>query len=127
MLLLLPGSGLARKARASSLRGLVSAPGRRLLFSRRTQVRGVERREALPVSPRLSALRPFAIGTRASRRSTAAFFDSGPRFPGHFRPDQPAPGGETVVSPGRSPGPPQGGVTSPARRNRIPPRSNDVS
>ena len=33
-----------------------------------------------------------------------------------------APGRETVVSPGRSPGPPQCEVTSLARRSRIPPR-----
>jgi hypothetical protein len=38
----------------------------------------------------------------------AALFDAGPRFPGHFRPDQPAPGGRTVVSSRRSPGSPDG-------------------
>jgi len=57
---------------------------------------GMERRKALHLGSRLSASRPWRR-TRARRRSIAAFFDPGPRFPGRFcRPDQPAPGRETL-------------------------------
>src|SRR5262249_30427046 len=67
------------------------------VFSFAPQPRGAERREARGVCeapfwqtgatgpPGTLARRSgtLAIGTLASRRSTAAFFEPGPRFPGH--------------------------------------------
>jgi hypothetical protein len=103
------------------VRGFVSAPGRRLLPCPSDKIRGVKRREAQPISPRLAASRPLRSGRTPLGAPRAAFFVPGPRFPGRLcRPDQPAPGGGTVMSPRRSPGSPGGRLTKPARRSRIP-------
>jgi hypothetical protein len=90
-----------------------------LFFLPRTQVRGMERRDGArgfctpkPDSKRrarhtlVRRVGPLRSGP-ASRRSTGGTFRPGPRFPGRFcHPDQPAPGGRTVVSSRRSPGSP---------------------
>jgi hypothetical protein len=93
--------------------GFLAAPGRRPSLSSPERSPRVERQAALFTS--VHALRRGALGEGRAPPGAplAAFFDSGPRFPGHFRPDQPAPGGGTVVSPRRSPGPPRGAATLP--------------
>jgi hypothetical protein len=109
--------------------GLFAAPGRRIL----PRLRG-----AIPVPsgqrPRVGApdgaghLTPCGVArlgesARALRRSVAALFRSRAALSRAVaRPDQPAPGGRTVVSARRCPGPPQSEVTSLARRSRIPSR-----
>jgi|GEM_PF-5934443 len=69
---------------------------------------GMERRLALNNAPFGAAP---CEGARALRRSSAAFFDPGPRFPEAFAPAiSQAPGGRTVVSSRWSPGSPESGM-----------------
>ena len=97
----------------------------RFFASRKVRERSADRRLT---SPRFGgAAHARARGALASRRSTAAFFDPGPRFPGHWRPDQPAPGGRTLVSARRCPGPPECVAANHARRGRTPLRHLDAS
>src|SRR5205807_2016218 len=72
---------------------------------------------------------PKRRGPLASRRSTCGFLAiPGRAFHAAFAPrDQPAPGGRIVVSPQRSPGPPECEVTSLARGSRASLRLQNVS
>jgi hypothetical protein len=107
--------------------GFLAAPGRRLDFPVSDKVRGVERREALPLSYALRRRVPCDRDARLPALHVRHFSVPGRAFRGIFAPISQAPGGGIVVSPGRSPGSPQGRVTSPARRSRIPPRLRNVS
>src|SRR5205823_5114921 len=69
-------------------------------------------------APRSKGARPAALRLRLFSIPGRAFQGAAPG--GDFCPDQPAPGGGTVVSPRRSPGPPECEVTSLARGNRAP-------
>jgi len=70
-------------------------------------------------------MRRFLFG-HPSAASTADTLFGPPETIGPF-PVQRAPRGAPVVAPDRVPGPPECGVTSPARRRRIPPRYQNVS
>jgi len=102
--------------------GFFAAPGRRLFFLPRGIARGVERREALPS---VDALRRHALGEGRTPPGAprAAFFDPGPRFPGHSRPDQPAPGGGICSVPQAEPraAPGQGYEPCPEEPHPAPP------
>jgi hypothetical protein len=97
------------------------------LYSPSDKIRGVERREALPFSPRLAASRVRQRRARLSALHVRHFSIPGRAFRGIRAPISQLLAGGSIVSPGRSPGPPGDRFTRPARRSRIPPRCNDVS
>ena len=81
-------------------------------------------RPAKPPLARLAKARRFLLRSRkrASRRSTAAFFDPGHAFSMRLGPHgQPAPGRGSIVSPGGTPGPPGDAACEAARGCRLHP------